>query len=119
MRRQRDVDLALQQRLAHEPEVEVLQVAQAAVHELARARGGADRVVAALDERDGVAARGCVERHPGAGDPAADHEHVERLAGERGEGVGAAQHLLGGSGVDTPRRLTGAAAPARGATGFR
>ena len=41
VRRQRDVDLALQQRLAHQPEVEVLQVAQAAVDELARARRGA------------------------------------------------------------------------------
>ena len=36
--REVDVDLALQQRLADEPEVEVLQVAQAAVDELGRAR---------------------------------------------------------------------------------
>jgi hypothetical protein len=36
MRGQRDVDLALQQRLADQAEVEVLQVAQAAVDELAR-----------------------------------------------------------------------------------
>ena len=37
VRRERDHELALEQRLAHEPEVEVLQVAQAAVDELARA----------------------------------------------------------------------------------
>ena len=86
VRRQVDVDLALQQRLADEPEVEVLQVAQAAVDELARARGGPGRVVGALDQRHAVAARGRVERDARAGDPAADDEHVERLGGERGDG---------------------------------
>ena len=96
MRRQVDVDLALQQRLAHEPEVEVLQVAQAAVDELGRARRRPAREVGALDQRDRVPARGGVQRDAGAGDPAADHEHVERLGRERGDGVGAGQHVLRG-----------------------
>ncbi len=61
--------------------------------ELGRARAGAAGVVVALDERDRVPARGGVERDPRARDPAADHEHVERLAGERGDGVGARQHV--------------------------
>ena len=92
VRRQRGQQLALEQRLADQPEVERLQVAQPAVDELARARGGPARVVALLDERDGVAAARRVERDAGAGDPAADDEHVERLVGERGEGVGAREH---------------------------
>ena len=87
------VELALEQRLAHEPEVEVLQVAQAAVHELGRARGGSDRVVGALHQRDRVAARGGVERHARARDAAAHDQHIERLSGKRGDGVGAGEHL--------------------------
>jgi hypothetical protein len=72
VRRQVDHQRPLEQRLAHEPEVEVLQVAQPAVHQLRRARRGARRPVLALDKRDAVAARRRVQRHPGAGDSAAD-----------------------------------------------
>ena len=43
VRRERDHELALEQRLAHEPEVELLEVAQPAVDELARAARGARR----------------------------------------------------------------------------
>ena len=68
VRREVDQDRPLEQRLAHQAEVEVLQVAQPAVHELGRAAGGADRVVLALDQRDAVAARGRVERDARAGD---------------------------------------------------
>jgi len=106
MGRERDVDLALQQRLAHQPEVEVLEVAQAAVDELARARGRADRVVAALHQRHGAAARRRVERDAGPGDAAADHEHVERLGGESADGVRAREHR--------PGRLTAAPRPPAG-----
>ncbi len=97
VRRQRGVDLALEQRLAHQPEVEVLQVAQAAVHELARPRRGPDRVVPALDQRDRVPARGGVERDAGARDPAADHEHVERLAVQRPDRVRPGEHQMIGT----------------------
>ena len=93
VRGERDVELALEQRLAHEPEVEVLQVAQAAVDELGGARRGPDRVVGALDQRDRVAARSGVERDARAGDPPAHHQYVERLGGKRGDGVGAGEHL--------------------------
>ena len=79
VRRERDHQLALEQRLAHEAEVEVLQVAQAAVDELARAARGPRGVVGALEQRDAVAARGGVERDAGAGDPAADDDDVELL----------------------------------------
>ena len=94
VRRQVDVDLALEQRLAHQPEVEVLQVAQAAVDELATS---ATRCRCAKSARStsatAVPARGGVQRDARAGDPAADHEHVERLGRERGDGVGAGQHV--------------------------
>ena len=92
VRRQRDHELALEQRLADEAEVEVLQVAQAAVDELGRAARRAGGVVGALDERDAVAARGGVERDAGARDAAADDDEVERLGGERFERVGAGDH---------------------------
>ena len=74
--------LALAQRLVHEADVAVLQVAQPAVHELRALRRRAAGEVVALDQRGAQAAAGGVERHPGAGDPAADHEHVERLGAQ-------------------------------------
>ena len=89
---QRDVDRALQQRLAHQAQVELLQVAQPAVHQLGRAAGGAGREVGLLHQRHAVATRGGVQRHPGAGDPAADHQHVELVLGQGGDGVGAGDH---------------------------
>ena len=75
--------LALEQRLADQAEVEVLQVAQAAVDHLRGAAGGADGVVAALEQRHRVAARGGVEGDAGAGDPAADDDDLEALPGDR------------------------------------
>ena len=64
--------------------------------ELARARGGPGGVVGALDQRHAVAARGRVERHAGAGDPAADDQDVERLGDERGDCCSAGEHVVRG-----------------------
>ena len=86
VRRERGVDLALEQRLAHQPEVEVLQVAQAAVDELARARRGAGGEVGPLHQRDRVAARGGVERDAGAGD-ARRRSRARRTARRPARGV--------------------------------
>ena len=72
----------LVQCLADKTEVEALQVAQAAVDELARAAGGAGGEVALLDQRHREAAAGGVERDPAAGDAAADHQHVEEFDAE-------------------------------------
>ena len=72
----------LVERLAHEPEVEALEVAQAAVDELARAAGGAGGEVALLDQRHREPAAGGVERDAAAGDAAADDEDVEQLGAE-------------------------------------
>jgi hypothetical protein len=93
MRGQLDHELALEQGLADEPEVEVLQVAQPAVDQLRRAAGGARREVGLLDQRDAVAARGGVEGDARAGDPPADDDDVEDLLGEGGDGVGAGDHV--------------------------
>src|SRR5262249_40915024 len=78
-----DHQLPLQERLADEAEVEVLQVAQPAVDHLRGAAGGADGVVAALQQRHRVAARGGVEGDAGAGEAAPDHDHLEPLPGDR------------------------------------
>ena len=64
-----DQELSLEQGLADETEVEVLQVAQPAVDHLRGAARGPLGEVVALDQRHGVAARSGVERHAGAGDP--------------------------------------------------
>ena len=92
VRRELYEDRALEQRLAHQAEVEVLQVAQAAVDELRRPARGARREVLALDQGDAVAARRRVERDAGAGDPAPDDDEVVFVLGERLERVLAADH---------------------------
>jgi hypothetical protein len=92
VRRQLHHQLALQQRLADQPEVEVPQVAEAAVDHLRGAAGGPLGIIAALQQRHRVAARGGVEGDPGAGDAAADHDHLEALAGDLLERCGAGKH---------------------------
>ena len=82
MRRQTRENPTLDQRLANERDVEVLQVAQAAVDHLRGAAAGAAGEVVAFDQGDVVAAAGRVERDAGAGHSAADHEDVELLAVE-------------------------------------
>jgi hypothetical protein len=81
-----DEQAALVQRLAHQREVEHLQVAQPAVHELAGPAGRARGPVALLEQPDGQAAAGRVEGRAGAGDTAADDEDVEHGAAHRLEG---------------------------------
>jgi hypothetical protein len=68
---------ALEQRLAHQPEVEVLEVAQAAVDQLRGAARGAGREVRLLDERHAVPTRGRVEGHPRARDSPTHDGEVE------------------------------------------
>jgi hypothetical protein len=92
--RELDHQLALEQRLADEAEVEVLQVSQPAVDHLRGAARGAERVVLALEQRHRITARGRVEGDPGAGDAAADHHDLEPLAGDRIDCVGAREHLV-------------------------
>ena len=79
VRRVAQRDLALGEVLVDEPELALLQVAEPAVHELRALRRRARREVVALDERGAQAPARGVERDPGAGDAAADDEHVELL----------------------------------------
>ena len=80
VRRRAQQHLALDQRLAHQPELVIFEIAQAAMDQLAAARRGAlarDRPsrTAATDE----AAPGRVARDAGAVDAAADDERGRRL----------------------------------------
>jgi hypothetical protein len=79
----------LNEGFAHEAEVELLEVADAAVHELRGAAGCAARPVAGLDHTDTQATGDRVERRAGSDDAAADHEDVEFLRLQRLDGCGA------------------------------
>src|SRR3989442_537340 len=70
---------ALAKALAHRPDPQVLERAQPAVNELARAAGSAGREVALLDQCDLEPARGRVQRGAAADNPATDHDDVELL----------------------------------------
>ena len=112
MRRQADHERALQQSLPDQPEIEVLEVAQPAVDELAGTARRADRVIAALHEGDAVAPAGGVQRHAGAGDPAADDHQVELLGAQRLHRAVAGDHVavsLTPERSRRPRRARGAA----------
>ena len=82
MRRRPDQDLPLAQRLEDQAEVEVLEVAEAAVDELRRSTAGSAGVVALLDEADVQAAEGHIASDRGSCDAAAHHEHVKGVGGQ-------------------------------------
>jgi hypothetical protein len=69
--------LALDQAFADEPELEILEIAQAAVEQLGRGRGGRRGEVVHLGQRDGQPAPGSVARDAAAVDAAADDEDVD------------------------------------------
>ena len=69
--------LALDQRLAHQPELVVLEIAQAAMHQLAAARRGARGEVVLLAQQHRQAAAGGIARDAGAVDAAADDQEVD------------------------------------------
>ena len=73
-----DQQVTFPQRLLDELEVALLEVAEAAVDELARPARGARGQVAGLDQTDPQAAGRGVEGGPGAGYAAADDKHIER-----------------------------------------
>ena len=78
VRREPEQHLALGQRLAHEAELVELEIAQAAMDELARGRGGRAREIVLLDEQHLEAAPGRIASDAGAVDAAADDEEVVR-----------------------------------------
>src|SRR2546430_2478294 len=80
---------ALARCLAHKVEFVLLEVAQAAVDQPRRMRRRAAREVALVHHGGAKAAQRGVARDPGAGDAAADDQHVHRLGRHRREGLGA------------------------------
>jgi hypothetical protein len=107
-------EVALDGALPGHGDVALGQVAQAAVHELARPPRGAVGQVVALHERHPQAARRRVEGDPGAGHAAADHEHV--VGGSGGEGLevaAAARGVEQGEGSAAGRRSSAHAASSR------
>ena len=92
VRRERDHQLALEQRLADQHEVELLQVAEPAVHQLARAARRARREIRALEQRDAEPARGGIERDARAGDAAPDHGQIEFVGRHRRESLSSVDH---------------------------
>jgi len=109
VRRRAQQHLALGQRLAHQRELVMLEVAQAAVQQLGRRRRGVRGEVVALDQHHAPAAPGEVARDAAAVDAAADDEDVAVGGGgvgghgvrHGGPGAAAAAMLLR---VPTPRR---------------
>jgi hypothetical protein len=79
-------EAALAQRLGDEAEVEHLQVAQAAVDQLARPAGRAGREVAGLHQADAEPPGGRVEGRAATDHTAADDQDVERLRAHGVEG---------------------------------
>ncbi len=73
-------DFALDQRLAHQAEFVIFEIAQAAMDELPRARRGALGEIVLLAHDDGKAATGRVARNSGAVHAAADDEDVDLIA---------------------------------------
>lgn len=76
VRRHVQQPLALDQRLSHQPELTIFQIAQAAMDQLGRGRGGVARQIVLLDQQHRQAAPGGVARDPRAVDAAADDQQV-------------------------------------------
>jgi len=77
--------LALTGRLANQGEVALGKVSQPTMDQLGGAAGGARGKVLRLDQRHREAPHRRVPGHAGAGDAAADHDHVEGLPLQPGE----------------------------------
>jgi len=69
---------ALHQRFAHQPKFEMFEIAQAAMDQLGRSRGGCARQIALLDHQNRQTTAGGIPRDPAAIDAAADDDQVER-----------------------------------------
>ena len=94
---------ALAQRLVDEAELHLLEVAQTAVDQLARAARGAGGEIARLQQRDRQAAAGGVERAARPRRAAADDDDVERLLAHARQG-GVALRGIEASRILRPRR---------------
>src|SRR5690606_9476473 len=80
VRRDAQQNLALDQRLAHQSEFAVFEIAQPAVDQLARRRGGVVGEIVLFAQHDLEAAAGGVAGDAGAVDAAADDQEIDRFA---------------------------------------
>ena len=64
-------------------DIGVLEIADPTVDHAEGVRGRFSAKVLALDQRDGQTPRGCFPRKGNAENPAADHDHIEVVLGER------------------------------------
>jgi hypothetical protein len=74
---------AFAKRLAHETDLELLEIAEAAVDEARRATASPDRNVVALDQCGAKPSTRSVQYNPASGDPAAHDEDVPTLTSKR------------------------------------
>ncbi len=77
MRRDPQQHLALGQRLAHQPEGALREIAQPAMDQLGRGRRGAGGEIVLLDQQDLEAASGGIARNADAVDAAPDDGEIE------------------------------------------
>jgi hypothetical protein len=105
---------ALGECLAHQAQVELLQVAQAAVNQLARPRRRARAEVPRLDQAGREAPGDGIQGDTRSDDAAAHHQHLQFLASqgvERGRALGRAepgcgQRRIAAAGLPVARLLT-------------
>ena len=81
MRRGLEQPRALDQRLAHERKLELLEIAQAAMDQLGGSRGGGAGIVALLGEHDFEPAAGGIAGHGSTVNAAANDEKIVALCG--------------------------------------
>src|SRR6185437_677924 len=79
---------AFHQRLVDQAEIELRQVADAAMHQLGGFAAGSAAKVAFLHPRDAIATCGSVERNPQPGDAPTDDQYIKNLCGHAVEVVG-------------------------------
>ena len=91
--------LALPHGLEDEPDLRLLEVAEATVNQLRGPARRAGREVSPLDERRPQPAHDGVTCDPGPVDPASDHEHVEGVTVERGPDGSALGKRVGHEGI--------------------
>src|SRR5581483_815535 len=80
MRRDPEQDLALSQVLAHEAEIELFQIAQAAMNQARGAGGGPIPEILPLEQGDAQTAQSGIPRDPASDDAPADDDEIEGLA---------------------------------------
>jgi hypothetical protein len=106
---------ALGQRLVHQMQLELLQIAQTAVDQLAGPAGGAGGEVTGLDQGHLEAPGRGVDRSAGTGDATTDHQDVELLVTQPPQVGGApdrrepAGRIAGDGGITHPSHVSASA----------